>query len=48
MIVGKNGAMEILVDQDVRGGQRNKAIHGAENVFDFSLGNPDVPPPRRC
>ncbi|MBN1478981.1 pyridoxal phosphate-dependent aminotransferase [candidate division KSB1 bacterium] len=22
-----------------------KAQHGAENVFDFSLGNPDVPPP---
>jgi aspartate aminotransferase len=26
-------------------GNRLKAIHGAENVFDFSLGNPDVPPP---
>ncbi|HNY64393.1 MAG TPA: pyridoxal phosphate-dependent aminotransferase [Deltaproteobacteria bacterium] len=26
-------------------GSRLKAIHGAENVFDFSLGNPDVPPP---
>jgi aspartate aminotransferase len=26
-------------------GTRLKAIHGAENVFDFSLGNPDVPPP---
>ena len=22
-----------------------KAAHGAENVFDFSLGNPDLPPP---
>ncbi len=26
-------------------GGRLKKIHGAENVFDFSLGNPSVPPP---
>ncbi len=26
-------------------GAKMKAQHGAENVFDFSLGNPDVPPP---
>ena len=26
-------------------GARLKAEHGPENVFDFSLGNPDVPPP---
>ncbi|MEW6427286.1 MAG: pyridoxal phosphate-dependent aminotransferase [Thermodesulfobacteriota bacterium] len=26
-------------------GARLKARHGAENVFDFSLGNPDLPPP---
>lgn len=26
-------------------GTRLKKIHGAENVFDFSLGNPYVPPP---
>lgn len=26
-------------------GAKMKARHGAENVFDFSLGNPDVPPP---
>lgn len=26
-------------------GARMKAAHGAENVFDFSLGNPDAPPP---
>ena len=26
-------------------GARMKAKYGAENVFDFSLGNPDVPPP---
>ena len=28
-------------------GARMKAEHGAENVFDFSLGNPDVPPPQK-
>ena len=26
-------------------GAKLKAEHGAENVFDFSLGNPNVPPP---
>jgi len=26
-------------------GARLKAMHGPENVYDFSLGNPDVPPP---
>lgn len=26
-------------------GAKMKAVHGAENVFDFSLGNPDAPPP---
>ena len=26
-------------------GQRLKARHGVENVFDFSLGNPNLPPP---
>jgi len=26
-------------------GARLKALHGPENVYDFSLGNPDVPPP---
>ncbi|HVN70870.1 MAG TPA: pyridoxal phosphate-dependent aminotransferase, partial [Desulfomonilia bacterium] len=26
-------------------GARLKSIHGADKVFDFSLGNPDVPPP---
>jgi aspartate aminotransferase len=28
-------------------GTRLKAEHGAENVFDFSLGNPDLEPPAR-
>jgi aspartate aminotransferase len=27
-------------------GARLKGIHGEENVFDFSLGNPNVPPPK--
>lgn len=27
-------------------GAKLKAIHGPENVFDFSLGNPNVPPPK--
>ncbi|HBD09190.1 MAG TPA: pyridoxal phosphate-dependent aminotransferase, partial [Syntrophobacteraceae bacterium] len=26
-------------------GARLKQIHGADKVFDFSLGNPNVPPP---
>ncbi|MEN8211322.1 MAG: pyridoxal phosphate-dependent aminotransferase, partial [Thermodesulfobacteriota bacterium] len=26
-------------------GIRMKEKYGADNVFDFSLGNPDVPPP---
>jgi aspartate aminotransferase len=26
-------------------GARLKAMHGAENVYDFSLGNPNLPPP---
>jgi aspartate aminotransferase len=28
-------------------GARLKAAHGAENVFDFSLGNPNLPPPEK-
>ncbi len=27
-------------------GAKLKALHGPNNVYDFSLGNPDVPPPR--
>jgi aspartate aminotransferase len=29
-------------------GSRLKSIHGPDNVFDFSLGNPDVPPPAKA
>ncbi|RWX48891.1 aspartate aminotransferase, partial [Candidatus Electrothrix communis] len=28
-------------------GAKMKAEFGAENVFDFSLGNPDVAPPKK-
>jgi aspartate aminotransferase len=28
-------------------GARLKQEHGAENVYDFSLGNPNVPPPEK-
>ena len=28
-------------------GARLKAEHGPDNVFDFSLGNPNVPPPEK-
>ena len=28
-------------------GKQRKALIGEENVFDFSLGNPNVPSPRR-
>jgi len=28
-------------------GERLRKIHGAENVFDFTLGNPNVEPPRK-
>lgn len=28
-------------------GKKRKAEIGAENVYDFSIGNPSVPPPKR-
>jgi len=28
-------------------GLQMKAVHGAENVYDFSIGNPDLEPPRK-
>lgn len=34
-----------MVKQMFEEGARLRAEHGPENVFDFSLGNPDVPPP---
>ena len=35
----------LMIKKMFEEGARLKAEHGAENVFDFSLGNPDVPPP---
>ena len=29
-------------------GTRQKQLYGEENVFDFSLGNPDLEPPEAC
>ena len=34
-----------MVKQMFEEGARLKAEHGPDNVFDFSIGNPDVPPP---
>ena len=28
-------------------GERLRKIHGAENVFDFTLGNPNIEPPKK-
>ena len=28
-------------------GMKLKSIHGADNVFDFSLGNPSISPPEK-
>jgi aspartate aminotransferase len=35
----------LMIRKMIEEGARLKAEHGPENVFDFSLGNPDVPPP---
>lgn len=35
----------VMVKKMFEEGARLKAEHGPKNVFDFSLGNPDVPPP---
>ncbi len=35
----------VMVKKMFEEGARLQAEHGPENVFDFSLGNPDVPPP---
>ena len=34
-----------MVKQMFEEGARLRAEYGPENVFDFSLGNPDIPPP---
>ena len=38
-------AGSLMISKMFEEGARLKTEHGPENVFDFSLGNPDVPPP---
>ena len=40
-LVNNNSAIRMMFEE----GKRLTAIHGAENVYDFSLGNPNVPAP---
>lgn len=40
--LGKGSAIRAMFEE----GNRLKALYGAENVFDFSLGNPNVPAPK--
>ena len=40
-LVNNNSAIRMMFEE----GKRLAAIHGPENVFDFSLGNPNVPAP---
>lgn len=40
-LVQNNSVIRIMFEE----GKRLAAIHGAENVYDFSLGNPNVPAP---
>ena len=39
--VKNNSAIRMMFEE----GNRLRGIYGAENVFDFSLGNPSVPAP---
>ncbi len=40
-LVNNNSAIRMMFEE----GKRLAAIHGAQNVYDFSLGNPNVPAP---
>ena len=40
-LVENNSAIRTMFEE----GKRMAAIYGAENVYDFSLGNPNVPAP---
>lgn len=40
-LVDNNSVIRVMFEE----GKRLAAIHGAENVYDFSLGNPNVPAP---
>jgi len=37
--------VSLMIKKMFEEGAKLKAVHGSDNVFDFSLGNPDVPPP---
>ena len=41
-LVGNNSAIRQMFEE----GKRLAAVYGAENVYDFSLGNPNVPAPK--
>lgn len=41
----KMGEVTSMIKKMFEEGARLKNVHGPENVFDFSLGNPDIPPP---
>lgn len=43
-LIPRMAAFAVIKDM-FEAGRRLKAEHGAENVCDFSIGNPDVPPP---
>ena len=40
-LVDNNSVIRVMFEE----GKRLAAIYGAENVYDFSLGNPNVPAP---
>ena len=40
-LVQNNSAIRVMFEE----GKRLASIYGAENVYDFSLGNPNVPAP---
>ena len=40
-LVSNNSAIRVMFEE----GKRLAGIYGAENVFDFSIGNPNVPAP---
>ena len=40
-LVENNSVIRVMFEE----GKRLAAIYGAENVYDFSLGNPNVPAP---
>ncbi len=43
--IADNMSKGSMIRQMFEEGNRLKALYGADNVYDFSLGNPDLPPP---